>query len=113
MVVELEDVNALGWWAGVLATLAAPTGGAYSWFVGRATSKDPRWPTYSIESPTFFRLRAIPDTMPPEEAWAPGMTQALLELRTRLEAEGWRLVGRGEKKWAYRYVRPRVEWPPD
>lgn len=113
LTIELEDVNARGWWAGLLATLASPTGGTYSWFVARATSADPRWPEYTFTSATFHRLRSVPDTMPPEEAWAPGMTDALEELRSRLEAEGWRLVGRGKNPWSYSYVRPRVEWPAD
>lgn len=113
MVVDLEDVNASGWWAGLLATLSSPTGGTYAHFVGHASSNDPRWPTYEIVSPTFQRLRSLPDTVAPEEVWAPGMREALTTLRDQLEAAGWRLVREGEHPWDLVYVRPRVDWPQD
>jgi hypothetical protein len=111
LVVELEDVNAASWWAALLATLGSVSGSAYSRFVGHATSVDRRWPTYQITGATFPRVRGLPDSMPPEEAWSPGMTEALAELRHRLEVEGWCLVGCSGRPWAYRYVRPRVDWP--
>ena len=41
------------------------------------------------------------------------MTEALNELRRRLEAEGWCQMGRGMQPWAFRYVRPCVDWPSD
>jgi hypothetical protein len=113
LVVRLEDVNATAWWPGLLATLSSPTGGTYAWFVGHASSGDPRWPTYVIQSDTFPRLRSIPDDVSPEDAWAPGMATALSQLRSRLDAEGWRLVRQGEKPWDLTYVRPRVDWPHD
>ena len=113
LVITLEDVNAASWWASLLATLSSVMGNAYSRFVGRATSSEPGRPAYEITSPTFPRVRGLPDSMTPQEAWAPGMADALSELRRRLEAEGWREMGRGPEPWSYRYVRPRVDWPTD
>jgi hypothetical protein len=109
--IELEDVNRAGWWVAVLATLASQSGNAYSRFVGRAQSTDPRWGTYEIRSATFPRVRGLPDSMTPQEAWAPGMDEALSELRTQLAAEGWQRSGHGEAPWAETYTRPRVLWP--
>jgi len=111
LVIELEDVDAAGWWAGLLAHVASQSGSAYTRFVGHATSIDPRWHTYEIASATFPRVRGVPDTLLPREEWAPGMAEALDELCHRLEAEGWCLVGRGEQPWAFRYVRPCLDWP--
>lgn len=113
LVVELRDVNAEGWWAGLLATLFSSTGGTYAHFVGHANSNDPRWPAYEIHGPTFHRPRSLPDDIVPEEAWAPGMGDALDALRERLEAEGWRLVREGDSPWELTFVRPRVDWPDD
>jgi hypothetical protein len=69
LVIELEDINAAYWWAALLATLVSTFGNAYSRFVGHATSTDPRWPTYQITSATFTRVRGLPDSLLPEEAW--------------------------------------------
>ncbi|MGW0824449.1 hypothetical protein [Streptomyces sp. NPDC002845] len=44
LVIQLQDVNAASWWAGILATSASPSGNACSRFVGHATSTDPQWP---------------------------------------------------------------------
>lgn len=109
--IALEDVNGAGWRVALLATLASQGGNAYSRFVGRAHSSDPRWRAYEIRSATFPRVRGLPDSMTPQEAWAPGMGAALDELRAQLESEGWRRSGHGEAPWADTYTRPRVLWP--
>jgi hypothetical protein len=111
LVVEVEDVSRRGWWVGLLATLTSTQGAAYARFVGRARSHDPRWPTYTIDGPTFARVRGVPDDGRPHEDWAPGMGEALGALRTRLREEGWRLVDRGAEPWQERYERPCVAWP--
>jgi hypothetical protein len=112
LVVALEDVDASGR-TGRRAHPRPRSGRAGSRFVGRATSIDPRWRSYDVVSATFPHVPGVPGTELPPEAWVAGMTEALDELRDRLEAEGWCLVGRGMMPWAYRYVRPRVDWPSD
>jgi hypothetical protein len=113
LVVELEDVAAAAWAPAVLGPLFSHVGHAHSWFVGHATSIDPRWRTYEITSATFPRVHGVLDDVLPREAWTPGMAEALEELRRRLEAEGWLPAGHGGREWTYRYVRPSVAWPVD
>jgi hypothetical protein len=113
LVVELEDVGAASWMPAVLAPLVSQLGNGHSWFVGHATSIDPRWRTYRVTSATFPRVHRALDDVLPREAWTAGMAEALDELRGRLEAEGWLPAGHGGREWAYRYVRPRVAWPSD
>ena len=111
LTIELEDVSAASWAPPVLDALIARLGDAHSWFVGHATSVDPRWPSYQITSPPFPRVHGVLDDVLPREAWTPGMAEALDELRRRLETEGWLPAGHGGREWTYRYVRPRVAWP--
>jgi len=113
LVIELEDVGAAPWAPAALASLLSHGGHPQSWFVGHATSIDPRWRSYRITSATFPRVHGAFDDVLPREAWTPGMAEALAELRRRFEAEGWILVGHGGREWTYRYVRPRVAWPSE
>jgi hypothetical protein len=97
--IKLEDVGGTSWWAGVIATLTSQSGNAYMRFVG-STNGDRRY-----KGSTFASPRTL-GTLPPQEEWAPGMTQSLEELRRELEDGGWVQVGRGAEPWAYRYQRP-------
>ncbi len=108
--IVLEDVAGTSWWHSLLCTLASQYGNGYARFVAVATSEGERWPTHRLVSAPFPRLRSVPDDVPPEEAWTPGMTDILDDLRRRLERAGWVEDGHGELSWSYRYVRPRVDW---
>ena len=44
-------------------------------------------------------------TLPPQEEWAPEMTESLEELCRDLERDGWVSAGRGEEPWALRCER--------
>jgi hypothetical protein len=102
LVIELQDVEIrLGWRAALRAGLR--TTRPASWFIGHASSEDPRWPTYWVEGCTFSRMTA------PEESLTPAAAEALSRLEVQLEAEGWRLVDQGETPWSLRYERPVVE----
>lgn len=104
LVIELQDVEIrLGWWAGLRAGLGVRGRRASSWFIGHATSSDPRWPTYWVEGCTFPRGVAGTDELKPEAA------EALHRLQMQLEAEGWRLMDQGDSPWSFRYERPVVE----
>lgn len=108
--IQLEDVQATSLRAAVVARLphhAAPT----SRFVGRATSVDPRWPTYEVLSATFLRVAPRSETAERRHTWPTEMSEALTQLCAELEAAGWSRVGCGGHPWAWRYSRPRVGWP--
>lgn len=113
LVIELEDLHGVGLVRALLTGPFAHTGTAHSRFVARATSDDPRWPQYRIESAVFHGIRGLPDALPPEEEWAPDMVAALAELRHRLETEGWLQVEHGGHPWTYRYTRPCLDWASD
>lgn len=98
LTVVLEDVATASWWAGLLATLGSQYGNAQRRFVGRVDG------TTRYKSSTFAVPRAVNET-PPQEQWAPGMTDALKELQRDLSADGWRLVFQGKDPWSLTYAR--------
>ena len=96
--IELEDMAGTSWWTGVLATLGSQSGNAYLRFVGRVDG-DGRYKSATFPAPrTLGRL-------PPEEAWAPGMTESLQDLRREIEHDGWVEAGRDTEPWAFKYER--------
>jgi hypothetical protein len=97
--IKLEDVGGTSWWAGIIATLASQSGNAFMRFVGSANG-DRRYKGSTFPSPRTL------GTLPPQEEWAPGMTQSLDQLRRDLKDDGWVQVGRGAEPWAFQYQRP-------
>ena len=97
--IELEDPAGTAWWASALAILAAPSGSVYLRFVGRVDGH------CRYKGATFPAPRT-PGTPPPQEAWAPGMTRSLQDLRREIERDGWVEAGRGTEPWAFKYERP-------
>ncbi|MGY3555526.1 hypothetical protein [Williamsia sp. R60] len=98
LVVGLEEVGARRWWAALLATLASQSGNAYMRFVGVVDGKQEYF------SATF----PVPRTwgsIPPQEAWAPGMTQALSDLQKQLHSDGWQLRETQDDPWRSVYTR--------
>ena len=85
--IELEDIAGTSWWAGVLATLTSQSSNAYLRFVGRVDGHR------RYQGATFPAPRTL-GTLPPQEAWAPGITKRLQELRREIEHDGWIEVGR-------------------
>jgi hypothetical protein len=97
--IELEDLAGTSWWAGELATLASQSGNAYLRFVGVVDGHR------QYRSATFPAPRTL-GTPPPQEAWTPGMTKGLQDLRREIENEGWLEAGQGPEPWAFKYERP-------
>jgi|SRR5450631_3765709 len=97
--IRLEDVGGTSWWAGLIATLGSQSGNAYMRFFG-SVHGDRRYKGSTFPSPRTF------GTLPPQEEWAPGMTQSLERLRRDIEHDGWVQVGRGAQPWAFQYQRP-------
>jgi len=79
--IELEDMAGTSRWAGVLATLASQSGNAYMRFVGRVDGHR------HYKGATFPAPRTL-GTLPPQEAWAPGMTKSLQDLLRGWLGEG-------------------------
>jgi hypothetical protein len=96
--IELEDSAGTSWWAGTLATLAAQSGSAYLRFVGRVDGHR------RYKGATFPAPRTL-GILTPKEAWAPGTTKSLQDLRREIESDGWVEAGRGPDPWAFRYER--------
>jgi hypothetical protein len=94
--IELEDMAGVSWWASVLATLASQSGNAYVRFVGRVDGHR------RYKGATFPAPRTL-GTLPPQEAWAFGMTKSLQDLRREIENDGWVETGRGAEPWAFKY----------
>lgn len=82
LTIALEDVGGTSWWASILSTLGSQYGNTQQRFVGQVDGKT------LYKSPTFPVARSV-NPPPPEEAWAPGMTAALAELRRDLARDGW------------------------
>lgn len=106
--IELEDVAGTSWVNSILTTLSSQYGSATYRFVGVAHSQDPRWPAYRVNGGTFVAPRAFKEDLDPQEAWAPGLTESLQELRRELVDSGWILTGHGTKPWSDRYMRPCI-----
>ena len=96
--IELEDMAGTSWWKGVLATIGSQSGNAYMRFVGSVDGHR------RYTSATFPAPRTL-GTLPPEEAWAPGMTKSLQDLRREIENDGWVKAGRDTEPWAFKYER--------
>jgi hypothetical protein len=96
--IELEDLAGASLLAGVTATLMSQSGNAYLRFVGRVDGHR------RYKSATFPAPRTL-GTLAPEEAWAPGMTDSLEDLRREIAGDGWVEVGRGTEPWAFEYER--------
>jgi hypothetical protein len=93
-----EDIAGTSWWAGALATLASQSGNAYLRFVGRVDGHR------RYKGATFPAPRTL-GALPSKEAWAPGMTKSLQDLRRDIENDGWVEIGLGTEPWAFRYER--------
>lgn len=82
LTIGLEDVGGTSWWASILTALGSQYGNTQQRFVGQVDGKT------RYKSPTFPAARSV-TSISPEEAWAPGMTAALAELKRELMSDGW------------------------
>lgn len=96
---SLEEVGARRWWAALLATVASQSGNAYMRFVG-VVDGEPRYVSDTFPVPRTW------GTIPPREAWAPGMSSALAQLQEQIESAGWQLRSSSDHPWSWVYERP-------
>lgn len=115
LVIGLEDHGHATVLRSLATTLTGPFGAQSFRFVARASSDDPRWPTYRIDGPTFpvLPLQLPLDRVDPASDEAYDVRQGLESLDRRLVEEGWRRTGTGDHWWAWRYERPRIHLPPE
>ena len=99
----IEEVGA-HWWTRLLATLFSQNGSA-TYRVNARISRAGGDRAETIRGATFSAVRSFGKAIPPEEAWAPGMTACVNELEKRLISEGWRPSDHGRAPWARRYTR--------
>jgi hypothetical protein len=96
--IELEDLAGTSWWAEYLP----------HWRPNRATrtsdSSASSTATVNTEVPRSPAPRTL-GTPPRQEAWTPGMTKGLQDLRREVENDGWE-AGRGTEPWAFKDERP-------
>ena len=97
--IELEDISGKSWWASILTTLASQNGNTQLRFVCRVNGK-------RLYKSSFLPCPRNDDRVPPQEAWAPGMTQSLQDLCRELEGDGWARASLGSEPWAFIYERP-------
>lgn len=104
LTVHLEDAATRSVWVSMLGLLSSQT---QQWhFVGLLPGDvKPAYRSATFAAPYSWGNLPIGRTMPPKEAWAPGMQRALAELQREIEADGWVEVGVGEQPWEHQYRR--------
>jgi hypothetical protein len=102
--IELEDISGTSRWASLLTTLGSQYGNTQLRFVCRVNGKR-LYKSASFPCPRNY------DEVPPQEAWAPGMTQSLQDLCRELEGNGWSRASQGAEPWAFIYQRPATASP--
>lgn len=104
--VRLEDAGAGSWLASLLTVLGTQNGAAYCRFTAAPRAdQGPSW----YASPTFTRVRSLPDDVPPREEWAPGMRAALEALTADLREHGWSQATAGSGPTTL-FKRRRPDW---
>lgn len=91
--------------ASLPVTLLGLGAGTQQWqFVGTVDG-DPVLRSATFAAPYSWGGIPMGKTVPPQEEWAPGMTQALEDLKREVERAGWVEIDRGEQPWEITYAR--------
>jgi hypothetical protein len=110
--IEVEEIGERSLLRSLATTLSGSYGSAYFWFVGKATSVEPRWSSYRMVGDSFPVMRAQPfDELGAGGPFADDARLALIKFRRCLVDQGWKAeVGRGQHWYSYLYVRPTIDW---
>lgn len=103
LVIELEDVATRSRLTSMLGLLSS---GTQMWHFVALVGDRVVHESATFAAPYTWGGLPLGKTMEPQEAWAPGMRQALEDLRTRIRKDGWTESGHGEQPWADIYTRP-------
>ena len=91
-------------WVTMLGLLSSDT---QQWhFVGMVDGKS-RYSSATFAAPYSWGTIPMGKTMLPREEWAPGMAEALQELRLEITGDGWTEDSPGEQPWQHQYHRKR------
>jgi hypothetical protein len=100
--IELEDAATRRGWVSTLGLLA---GTMQMWHFVGMLADEVRYESDTFSAPYSWGHLPLGRTMMPRNEWAPGMEEALDDLRGEIAADGWVLLGRGEQEWQDRYGR--------
>ncbi|HYN30150.1 MAG TPA: hypothetical protein VES95_09820 [Dermatophilaceae bacterium] len=98
--IELEDqLRRLKWYS----PLRFASMGVQQWhFVGLVDGAV-RYESGTFAAPWGWGVEPLGKAIPPREEWAPGIEEALDELRTEITADGWAEVECGARPWQHTY----------
>ena len=102
LAIELEDAATRKAWVSALGLLA---GMMQQWHFVALLGDEVRYQSDTFSAPYSWGHLPLGRTMLPREEWAPGMDEALDELRAEIAADGWVAGGRGGQAWQHRYRR--------
>lgn len=103
LTIELEDAATRSWWTSALGLLSART---QMWhFVGLVGGR-PAYTSPTFAAPYTWGTLPLGSTVLPRPEWAPGMADALDELRRDVRQDGWVEAGHGAQPWqdVYRHA---------
>ena len=104
LTVHLEDAATRSMWVSMLGLLR-PADPAVALRRAAAGGREPGVQQRHLRRPLQLGDPADRSDHAAEEAWAPGMQQALAELQREIEADDWVEVGVGEQPWEHQYRR--------
>lgn len=110
LIVALEDAATRSVWTSMLGLLSTET---QMWHFVGLIGERPLYQSPTFAAPYSWGQVPLGKTMLPREEWAPGMEQALEELRTMIRSDGWVESGHGEHPWDDIYRRPADRAPAE
>jgi hypothetical protein len=106
--IELEDAATRSRRVGLLGLLS---GAMQMWHFVGLVDDQVRYDSPTFAAPYTWGHLPLGRTMLPTEERAPGMRQALEELRAEIAHDGWVEAGQGDQPWQHQY-RPRPQGHP-
>ena len=102
LTVQLEDAATRHAWVSTLGLLA---GTMQQWHFVATVDEHVEYESDTFSAPYSWGHLPLGRTMLPREQWAPGMDQALTELRQQIIGDGWVEAGHRDQPWEDHFVR--------
>lgn len=103
LTIELEDAATRKGWVSTLGLLAATM---QMWHFVALLGDEVRYESDTFSAPYSWGHLPLGRTMLPRTEWAPGMEEALDDLRAEIAADGWVVIARGDQAWQDHYRLP-------